>query len=304
MKKFLTTLTLIAVATLLAPAVHAGDCFKDPIYNRDWNAEVTTGAFVRDVACMEGSEVLTTLPVGTIAHVIGETDGWYKIETPDGTIGWVGQWLVEQTSKSFTQTKPEPEEPLLDDMDEILADILEHKYEEAIWYVYYNGIVNGYDDGTYKPDNTLNRAELLKIIVEAAFGDEFEEFANKNCFSDVPSNEWYTKYVCFAKEEGIVEGYPGNLFKPTNEITFVEALKITMVGFNYDFEKSSPWYKDLVIQASEGNFIPLDVTKFNQDFTRGQIADLITRILKSRKGELAEYLGDSADEVVTYKDLN
>ncbi len=304
MKKFLTTLTLIAVATLLAPAVHAEDCFRDPIYERDWNAEVTTGAFIRDVACMEGSEVLTTLPVGTIAHVIAETDGWYQIETPDGTIGWVGQWLVEQTSKSFTETEPVAEIGAVGLEETPMRDIVNHKYEEAIWYVFGNSIVNGYDDGTYKPDNTLNRAELLKIIVEAAFGDEFEDFANKSCFSDVPSNEWYTQYVCFAKEEGIVEGYSGNLFKPTNKITFAEALKITMVGFNYDFEESSPWYKDLVIQASEGNFIPLDVTQFNQDFTRGQMADLITRILKSRKGELTEYLGDSADEVVTYEDLN
>jgi S-layer homology domain/Bacterial SH3 domain len=307
MKKFLTTLSLIAIMTLLAPGVHASDCFRDPIYERDWNAEVTTGAFIRDVACMEGSEVITTLSVGTIAHVIAETDGWYQIETPDGQVGWVGQWLVEQTSKSFTQTQEEPEPVAIaeDDMDaEPMNDVDNHKYEDAIWYVYENNIVNGYDDGSYRPDNTLNRAELLKIIIEAAYNDEFEGFGDDNCFLDVPANEWYTQYVCFAKEEGIVEGYSGNKFKPTNEITFAEALKITMVGFDYDFEEDTPWYKDIVVQASEGNFIPLDVTQFNQDFTRAQMADLITRILKSRKGELEDYLGNSAEEVVTYEDLN
>lgn len=50
--------------TLLHSTVMAGDCFQDPVYERDWNAEVTTGAFLRDVACMEGSEIVTTLPVG------------------------------------------------------------------------------------------------------------------------------------------------------------------------------------------------------------------------------------------------
>lgn len=295
--------------TLLAPAVHASDCFQDPIYDRDWNAKITTGAFIRDVACIEGSKIITTLSVGTIAHVIAETDGWYKIETPDGQIGWVGQWLVEQTSKSFTQTPEEPEpettsEGIVEEDNAPMYDINNHKYEDAIWYVYENSIVNGYEDGSYKPDNTVNRAELLKIIVEAAFNDEFEEYGDKNCFSDVPANEWYTKYVCFAKEEGIVEGYSGNMFKPTNKISFVEALKITMVGFDYDFAEDTPWYKDIVVQASEGNFIPLDVTQFNQNFTRAQMADLITRILKSRKGELEEYLGGSAEEVVTYEDLN
>jgi hypothetical protein len=299
MKKFLTTLAIIAISALLIPSTYAGDCFRDPIYDRDWNAEVTTGAYIRDVACMDGSVILTTLSVGTIAHVIAETDGWYQVETPDGTIGWVGQWLVEQTSKSFNS-----DTYLIDDMDYILPDILNHKYEEAIWYVYYNGIVNGYDDGSYKPDNTINRAELLKIIIEAVFSDEFEEYDNTDCFNDVPSSEWYTKYVCFAKAEGIVEGYSGNMFKPTQEISFVEALKIAMIGFNYDFEEDNPWYKDIVIKASELNFIPLDVTQFNQDFSRGQMAELITRILKSRRGELEEYLGDSYDEVMTYEDLN
>ncbi len=299
MKKFLTTLAIIAISALLIPSTYASDCFRDPIYDRDWNAEVTTGARIRDVACMEGSVVLTTLPVGTIAHVIAETDGWYQVETSDGTIGWVGQWLVEQTSKDFNSNTY-----LIDDMDFILPDILNHKYEEAIWYVYYNGIVNGYDDGSYKPDNTINRAELLKIIIEAVFSDEFEEYDNTDCFNDVPSNEWYTKYVCFAKAEGIVEGYSGNMFKPTQKISFVEALKIAMIGFDYSFEEDNPWYKDIVIQASGLNFIPLDVTQFNQDFSRGQMAELITRILKSRRGELEEYLGDSYDEVITYEDLN
>lgn len=300
MKKSLATLAIIAISALLIPSTYAGDCFRDPIYDRDWNAEVTTGAYIRDVACMDGSVILTTLSVGTIAHVIAETDGWYKVETPDGTIGWVGQWLVEQTSKDFSSTPPAIHGP----EETPMYDIEGHKYEEAIWYVYDNEIVNGYDDGSYKPDNTINRAELLKIIIEAVFSDEFEEYDNTDCFNDVPSNEWYTKYVCFAKAEGIVEGYSGNMFKPTQEISFVEALKIAMIGFNYDFEEDNPWYKDIVIQASGLNFIPLDVTQFNQDFSRGQMAELITRILKSRRGELEEYLGDSYDEVITYEDLN
>ncbi|GAG46693.1 unnamed protein product, partial [marine sediment metagenome] len=235
-------LTILALILLLAPTTFAGDCFRDPIYDRDWNAEVTTGAFVRDVACMEGSEIMTTLPVGTIIHVIGETDGWYKIETPDGQIGWVGQWLIEETSKSLTA-----EETPIEDAP--MYDIQGHKYEDAIWYVYENEIVSGYSDGSYKADNTINRAELLKIIIEAVFYDEFEEYDNTDCFSDVPSTEWYTKYVCYAKAEGIVEGYSGNKFKPTQEISFVEALKIAMVGFEYTFEEATPWYKDIVMKA-------------------------------------------------------
>ena len=76
-----------------------------------------------------------------------------------------------------------------------------------------------------------------------------------------------------------------------------------MVGFGYEFAEDTPWYKDIVIQSSEFNFNPLDVTKFYQDFTRGQMAELITRVLKYESEELEEYLGDSYEEVVTYEML-
>lgn len=207
------------------------------------------------------------------------------------------------TASSSSTEEKLIEEPTKEITECTLSDIAGHKYEEAIQYICDNKIVNGYDDGTYKPDRTINRAELLKIIIEAVFVDEFEIYANTDCFNDVPSNEWYTKYVCFAKEEGIVIGYFGDIFKPAQEISFVEALKIAMVGFVYDFEEATPWYKDIVIQASIFNFIPLDITQFNQYFTRGQMAELITRILKYESEDLEDYLGDFFDEATTYEDL-
>lgn len=55
---------------------------------------MTTGAFVRDVACMQGSVIKTTLAVGTRVTIIADTDGWYKVRTTSGLEGWVGQWLL------------------------------------------------------------------------------------------------------------------------------------------------------------------------------------------------------------------
>ena len=91
---------LVFPLLLTAPSAYAGDCFEDPIYDHEWTAVVTTGAFVRDLACMEGSTVLTTLPVGTELNITGETDGWYRIQTSDGTEGWIGQWLLEVTNEN------------------------------------------------------------------------------------------------------------------------------------------------------------------------------------------------------------
>lgn len=180
-----------------------------------------------------------------------------------------------------------------------------HTYYQAIKFIREKGIVEGYQDGTYKPNKALTRAELLKIIMEASFeGGSFEEYGDDDCFDDVRNGAWYVKYVCFAKVRKMVSGYPGTFeFRPDNTVTFVEALKIALGGFEYKIESDPEvWYKSYVNTAAERNFIPLDVKAFDQEFTRGQMADMITRIVKFKAKTLAEYIG-SDKRVMTYEGI-
>lgn len=77
-------------------------------------------------------------------------------------------------------------------------------YASGIAYLESQNIVDGYPDDKYRPKNMINRAEMLKIVVEgyAEFHDfdtDFlDDYRNDKCFDDVPRNEWYTKYVCWA----------------------------------------------------------------------------------------------------------
>lgn len=91
---------VLASAVIGAPhdVAHAGDCYADPVYDRAWSGTIKIGARVRDGACMEGTTVLTTLPVGTAVKIIAETDGWLKVQLPDGTKGWVGATLITVNS--------------------------------------------------------------------------------------------------------------------------------------------------------------------------------------------------------------
>ena len=179
-----------------------------------------------------------------------------------------------------------------------------HKYREAINYIASENIVGGYSDDSFQPARILNRAELLKIVIEAVYDNEFESFSSESCFSDIHANIWYTKYVCFAKNKGIIAGYSDNSFKPTQNINFVEALKITLNTFNYsNLEDSTPWYRLFVDRASQENFIPLDVTNFYEAFDRGQMAEMVTRIMKHEKGDLDEYLGTKANHKVSYETI-
>src|SRR3989344_1671264 len=83
-------------------------------------------------------------------------------------------------------------------------------YATAIGTLKMNGVVEGYGDGSFKPNASINRAEFLKIVLEGRSDDE--TFAGSNCFPDVRT-QWFAPYICFAQQEGIIEGYPDGTFK-------------------------------------------------------------------------------------------
>ncbi len=187
-----------------------------------------------------------------------------------------------------------------------LSDISGTTYENAITYLVGEGVVEGYPDGSYKPNQTINRAELLKIILEASNADT--SAASNSCFPDVQGDDWYVKYVCTAQSLGIVEGYPDGTFKPAQTVNFVEALKITELGYDLNAgSETEPWYKRYVDTAAEHNMIPLEISSFGAGLTRGQMADMITRLNKYQDGTQDQYLqesfGDDWDTVIDYQTI-
>ena len=184
-----------------------------------------------------------------------------------------------------------------------------YKYNKAIDFLYEQNVIGGYPDGTFKPYKILNRAELLKLVIEAIYSkDDIQSFANIKCFSDSVPGEWYNQYVCFAKELGIVQGYSDNTFKPDQEINFVEALKIAIETYSYKESdvnfapENDEWYQKYLNIGFEKNLIPDDVDDFGEKFERGKMAEMITRFMKYNSGELDAYLyNDSTEENIAFE---
>lgn len=163
-----------------------------------------------------------------------------------------------------------------------------HLNYDAINYVQEQGIVSGYPDGNFKPDNTINRAEFTKIVIESNYNaDVIDSCIEKNVgtgldntfFPDVPSIEWFAKYVCVAKVNNIIGGYPDGTFKPGNKINFVEAAKIIALTFGEEVESDMVWYKPYVVILADDNAIPKTITTFEKNITRGEMAEIIYRLL-------------------------
>jgi hypothetical protein len=163
----------------------------------------------------------------------------------------------------------------------------QHPNYDAISYVQSQQIVQGYSDGTYRPDISINRAEFTKIIIGAVYNssvidnciqEKTEATNNAVFFPDVPKTAWFAKYVCTAKVNGIIQGYPDGTFKPANNINFVEAAKIIANGFKYQTSTDQPWYKPFVIALQDKNAIPTSIISFEKSITRGEMAEMIYRL--------------------------
>ena len=94
------------------------------------------------------------------------------------------------------------------------------------WYSGYvatafnRSIVNGYPDKTFRPANTVNRAEFLKMLLSAMEVD-VDMSVKKDVYSDVKKDDWFAPYVAFAKEKNLVTHRGGN-FHPQEGMTRAE----------------------------------------------------------------------------------
>lgn len=180
-----------------------------------------------------------------------------------------------------------------------LTDISNHKNQTAIQYLYESGVIGGYQDSTFKPNNTVNRAELLKILVGGkGITPTLEE--HKNCFPDV-KEEWFAPYVCYAASEGWVDGYPDGTFRPAKEVNKAEALKMLVNSQEYSHERirgkiyddvaTSDWFAPYIntakakglLEESSGNFSPGNPMK------RGGISENIYRVMIVKENQLSSF---------------
>ena len=96
-------------------------------------------------------------------------------------------------------------------------------YNNAISTLSNIGILGGYEDGTFRPNASITRAEFAKIAV--SFFD-WADIEAANNFVDVRDSAWYANYVAVAAKIGLIEGYGGNVFRPDATITRAEACTI------------------------------------------------------------------------------
>ena len=176
---------------------------------------------------------------------------------------------------------------------QLFSDLSEtHPYYKAVSYLYNNGTVAGYPDGSFKPDQTVSRVEALKFIfkgMDQDFGSNGEDLP----FQDVSLNRWYSPYLIAAFSRQIVQGYPDGNFRPEQGVNRVEFLKILTSTLEIDLDQNvgqnpysdvnrSDWFAPYVEFAKENDLFPITGKNFEpaKPMSRVEVAEVIYRAIQ------------------------
>ena len=133
-----------------------------------------------------------------------------------------GAFFAEPTEPTAT-TEVSETAPEYDNL--VFSDVTpEHWCYDKIVKFAEKGYVNGYEDGTFRPNQTITRAEFVKIV------NNFMGFeattTETSAFEDISGNEWFAPYVNAAFENGYIRGYGDGTFKPNELIRRQEVIVI------------------------------------------------------------------------------
>lgn len=175
-------------------------------------------------------------------------------------------------------------------------DISYHRYESHISSLKEKGIIEGFRDNTFHPEQKIQRAEALKIILEAKKYIDTESeihedlsslqsFHNRSLdFLDTRHLTQFFPYIRYAKKNEIVKGYPNGNFYPEVNIPLAEGIKILLKTFDipiWESETPFPWYKSYMDKAFETGLIPNGLYFYDHPLTRGEFCYIVSTLLKN-----------------------
>ena len=120
-------------------------------------------------------------------------------------------------------------------------------YKESVEYVLNEKLFNGISEKEFSPDTNITRA-MFATILGRKYKVREEDYVSKDYFDDVESNQYYTSFINWAKEEGVIEGVGDNKFNPNKPITREEAFTIiNRIYKSESFSKVEYLYNDSFI---------------------------------------------------------
>ncbi|MSS94953.1 hypothetical protein FYJ53_14460 [Eubacterium sp. BL-380-WT-2B] len=153
------------------------------------------------------------------SYIVGYTDGTFQ---PDGDMtraeaaAIFARLISEEKTENISGTKNN------------FTDVKSNEwYAGYISYLEKYGIIKGYADNTFRPDEAVTRAEFVSMTVRYyGLFDKVSYPANTTKYSDINGKHWAIKDISFAKNIGWLNGYADGTFRPDNNITRAEVVTV------------------------------------------------------------------------------
>lgn len=153
-------------------------------------------------------------------------DSLFRPDQPVTRYEFLKMVMLSTCTKLWNSTLPN--QPIFTDVNStlIINENAETALKRRIIYsaVRYR-IIEGYDDGTFRANDSINRAEAVKILNGATHLTSVDS-TPPSSFTDVMPTDWFAPYVDVASAHGIVKGYEDGTFGPSRPITRAESAKI------------------------------------------------------------------------------
>lgn len=147
-------------------------------------------------------------------------------------------------------------------------------YAEAIGELARLSVLNGFEDGSYRPQSTYTREQFAKILYVLTHGEDSAPAPAADPFPDVVAGRWSAGYIGWARELEVVGGREDGLFHPTDSVTFAEAAKMFLVALGHS--TAGYTFPDSYMDAAEqlGLFAGIDQVQANAPALRGPVAQM------------------------------
>ena len=165
------------------------------------------------------------------------------------------------------------------------TDADEISNEEAAAVTTAIGIFAGYDDGSFRPDNAVTRAEMATIICKMLYGSDVNasQFTGTSVFTDVTGEyAWAEGYVNLCSSLGIVGGYGDGLFGPGDTVTTAQATLMLCKALGYfqtEEEYGTSWELAATTKGTELGFFGDLTLGANEPLTRDNVAVMVLNAL-------------------------
>ncbi len=180
------------------------------------------------------------------------------------------------------------------------TDITDEKTAENAAVLQTLGAIDGFEDGSFRPNDTYTRAQFCKMaVVLMQPGTALGQAANITVFPDVRSSHWAAKYINYAtKTAKIIAGYGDGTFKPDNAISFAEAVTILMRVLGYTDADVGAIWPDGYLEFGELCGLTNGLADDGK-FTRAEAAALFVNFLNTRlKDSSTTYLDSISSQTI------